>query len=68
MIAAFLPEIRPGKARREERGLVIPTALAHQKNGRRRDGHTCVNRPWYCFNLMMADIMATESTEKHGKK
>jgi hypothetical protein len=27
-----------------------------------------VNRPWYCFNLIMVDIMATEPTEKHGKK
>jgi hypothetical protein len=27
-----------------------------------------MGKAWYCFNLILVDIMATEPTEKHGKK
>ena len=45
---------------------LLSSRLAWPLLGQQRRAWVSVNRPWCFFDLMMTDIMATESTEKHG--
>jgi hypothetical protein len=46
----------------------IASCKSHGETDYRTVFYLIVGFGWYCFNLIMVELMATEPTEKHGKK